>query len=128
MQKNDCDRMAGYVFTIPAIVVYAVGQYIPWNIYFHVAGAVDVVTLLFLLKINSRLSFCLSACVFVSILLNFGGYILCSKYYPDYFYVISFSVYYAVAAYLSLSKGSFEWNLSREYPGLSFSSCTPGQS
>jgi len=127
MQSNKCDRVAGYLFSVPFMAVYLVGDYIPGAIYFHISGVVSLVSMIIILKIQSSMSYPLSIALFCSILINFLGFVMWFRYKPPTLYVISFSVFYAAAAYIVATRGTIDWSSSLEYPDLSCSLSSPGR-
>jgi len=127
LQINRADRIAGFILSVTAFVVYGVGSYIPGYIYFHFCGAVDLLTVFLILRVRSNLSYPLSMVLFISILLNLMGFILWYDYMPDTIYVNSFGVYFSLTLYLLLSRGKIGWNYSRQSLDSSECSFSHGQ-
>lgn len=126
LQSKSCDKIAGYLFSVPALVVYSAGECIPGAIYFHICGVIDLLVVFLILKVKSNLSLALSKALFISILLNLFGFVAWYYYLQDGLYTTSFLMYYIFVAYLLLSRGQIDWNSLRQYWGSSDYSYAPG--
>lgn len=106
LQYNWEDRGAAFVFVAPVILYELFGKYVPdWG-YYVGAGALSFGALWALKSFFwSRLSDRLSRAMFVSILLNFVGFILFNNNLDPEPYNYLFFVYYAWVLYILINEG-----------------------
>jgi hypothetical protein len=109
MQRNSRDKRACLCFSIPAISVYIIGDYIPGFIYFHVCAVIDLLSILIILKIKSCLSVILSKSLFISIVLNLLGFIMWYCYISPIYYISLFAIYYFFMCLLLVLRGDILW-------------------
>jgi hypothetical protein len=119
VQSDFKNRKAACFLSMSALSLSIIADIIPGAIYFHICAICDLIVLLLIANIKTKLSLILSKSLMFSILINLFGFILWYNYQQPDLYVGAFVVYYSSILYILISRGKIEWTSLPERSHLS---------